>query len=451
MNAHTGQHAIGWLTGIGATLLFAAGCAEETDQTPPDSPTTTSSSTGGVETQPRVRFEIASTGLPESGMWKCDPVLVDINGDGALDLAAIPRLGDGPKVWLNDGNGGWTPSHDGLDPGDTSCGGGVGFGDFNEDGHLDLAAGDHCHGIFVYLGDGAGKWTMVVEAMYPEDLVVNPGKVNQYVGAEDIAVGDVDGDGHLDLVTGGSDESGINVYLGDGTGRTFTRQRNTIPTTGWANRVVLEDVTGDGHLDLIASYAEGPRVWHNDGSGKWTLASVGLPSPMMLGLYTGVGVGDVNGDERPDIALANWVDGPEVYLQQEDGSWQKSPDIFPEMLGGAMGLALGDVNRDGNLDIVTAGRLAPEGGYVRGVFCLLGDGAGGWTWEENSELPSTGLSATAGVTIGDVNGDGVNDVVAASGLLVETVPGRTEPILPHRVLVWRSQVTHTDAAAHAGN
>jgi hypothetical protein len=83
----------------------------------------------------------------------------DVNKDGFLDLAAMPRLENGPRVWLGNGKGQWADSSSGLfrrHP--SSCGGGLSFDDINRDGHLDMAAADHCQGLFVYLGDGAGRW-----------------------------------------------------------------------------------------------------------------------------------------------------------------------------------------------------------------------------------------------------------------------------------------------------
>ena len=213
-----------------------------------------------------------------------------------------------------------------------------------------------------------------------------------------------------------------------------------MPTDGWGNRVMLTDINADGVPDLVAAHSAGPRVWLGDGSGGWIPASDGLPTPMLHGLYRGTAVGDVNEDGRLDIATANWVDGPEVYLQQLDGSWLKTPDVFPESVGGAVGLALGDADRDGHLDIVVSGRLTQDVGFVYGVFFLHGDGRGGWRYVENSGLPRTGLAFTWGVTFGDVNGDGVLDLAAGSGGIVATDPRTTKPAIPTRLLVWCSEV-----------
>ena len=385
------------------------------------------------------RFALCSEGLPTEGMWKCDPILADFNADGLLDLAALPRLGRGPRVWLHGPSRTWRESSAGLAYEKRSCGGGLAAADVNNDGRLDLVVADHCQGVFVYLGDGAGRWTGVARSMHPP--AVRPGDTGFEIrlGAEDVAVGDVNGDGFTDIVAAASDEGGLNVYLSDGGGQSWVWTEADLPHEGWANRVALADLNADGTPDLVACMGVGPRVWLGDGNGGWREASEGLPSPMMHGLYHGVSVGDLNEDGRTDLAVANWVDGPEVYFQTSDTSWHKAPDVFSEMRGGAQGLDLGDLDGDGHLDMVVSGRLTLDGGLVRGVFAIYGDGNGGWRFDPASGLPTTGFAGMAGVAVADVDADHLADIAVASGLIVETAPGPTEPIIPQRLLLWCGQ------------
>ncbi|HNQ23736.1 MAG TPA: VCBS repeat-containing protein [Phycisphaerae bacterium] len=387
---------------------------------------------------PPAAYTLCAKGLPTTGMWKCDPVFVDANLDGHVDLAAMARLGDGPHLWLGDGTGTWEKWDAALASRFPSCGGGLSFVDVNHDGHLDFAVADHCRGVFVYLGDGQGHWEAVTAGLCPPGVDPEDPMGQMHLGAEDLATGDVNGDGCIDIVACASDEGGINVYLGDGSGRNWTHTPGALPATGWANRVLLADMNGDGALDVVSSYADGPRVWHNDGHGKWTPAAFGLPSPSLRGIYTGIDVADVNHDGRPDIAVANWVDGPEVYFQQADQAWTKADDVFPELIGGAVGLALGDLDGDGNVDIVVSGRMTLDPGHVRGVFALFGDGQGHWKFAPNTGLPTTGLAFTAGVSVGDIDGDGVLDIAAGSGLKVEdTGLPEDKAVIEQRLIVWR--------------
>lgn len=406
-----------------------AGAESSSAQIPPPS---------SVPAAPSVRFQLSTTGLPEKGMWKCDPVFADVNGDGHLDLAAHPRKGNGAHVWLGDGKGGWTQSSDGLEINST-CGGGMAFWDINKDGHLDLAVADHCKGGFVFLGDGKGGWRKVASQIFPLEIVKGM-QADDYTGAEDIDFGDINGDGHVDMVMGATDKGGVAIYYGDSTGSNWKYQKTPMPTERVCNRVRLIDINDDGNLDLVATYLEGPRVWLGDGKGGWKDGSQGLPTPFMGGLYRGQAIADINKDGRKDLIVANWIDGPEIYFQQADGSWLKSPDVFPQMTGGAIGLDVGDVTGDGNLDIVVSGRKNRDDvGYVYGLFFLEGDGTGKFRWVEDSGLPHEGLSFTWGVTLADINKDGVLDFAAGSGGVVATDPNRNEPTIAPRVLVYLGQ------------
>lgn len=384
---------------------------------------------------PRARFKLCSDGLPADGMWKCDPHFVDLNKDGKIDLAAIQRLGRGPRTWTGNGSGTWAEKSAGLETGMPSCGGGIVAGDLNEDGILDLAVADHCQGVFTYLGSADGSWTMVTKAMYPKVLMSADDLVGDYLGAEDIDVADVNGDGHLDLVVMSNDAAGINLYHGDGTGGGWERAGVGLPSEGAGNRVMFVDLNNDGHQDVLAAHCDGPRVYFGNGKGIFSDGSTGLPSPRIGCLYRGTAVADVNNDGLLDIASANWVNGPEVYLQQADGSWKQTADVFPNMMGGAVGLDLGDLNGDGIVDMAVTGRIENEVGMVYGIFVLYGDGER-WYHDSTTNLPGHGLKFTWGVTISDMNGDGKADLAVGSGGHVASSAVHNTQVLNQHLMVW---------------
>lgn len=412
---------------------------------------------------PLLSYRLAVEGLPPKAplpIWKSTPVFADVNGDGFVDLAVMSRLGEGTQVWLGNGKGRWQDSSKGLGPAE-SCGGGVAAGDINKDGALDLAVADHCHGVFVYLGDGKGHWTAATEDLNPkisQQLDVSKEGENTFTGAEDLALGDVNEDGFLDLVAVASDEGGVTVYLGDGSGKSWREAEATgLPSAenpepgdlengGWANQVRLQDVDGDGHLDVVASYYSGPRVWRGNGKGQWQDYSEGLPRPMMGGLFRGLALGDVNKDGRLDLAVANTINGPEVFLQTKQGSWQRTPDVMPAMQGGAESVDLGDLDQDGHLDLVVGGRLETKGtGY--GLFILRGDGKDGWSEPQGTGLPATGLPFTWGITVADVNGDSWLDFAVGTGGAADGSknPLKDEEALPP-VHVWLNQASQSQAS-----
>ena len=252
-------------------------------------------------------------------------------------------------------------------------------------------------------------------------------------------------DGFPDIVAGAADMGGLAVYYGDGTGLNWREEieADGLPSVqdpepddeeqgGFAYRVLLRDMNKDGHLDVVASYYKGPRVWLGDGKGRFRPSSQGLPSPSMGGLYRGIDVGDVNEDGLPDLVAENMVNGAEICVQRGDGSWRLLPDPLPDVRG-AYGVALGDLDRDGHLDLIVTGRTRRDNGNIYGLFVCRGDGKGKFTPVENSGLPTEGLSVTWGIAVGDVNKDGLPDFAVGTG---GVVPGGRKagspPMMPPR-------------------
>lgn len=367
----------------------------------------------------KITYVEARNGLPKGKIWKSQVAYGDIDGDGFHDLGTVSRLADGPYVWRSDGKGNWTSASDGL-PRETFCGGGMSFGDANNDGKTDVAIADHCKGVYVYLGDGAGKWTNA-SAGLPS------------AGAEDIAAGDFNGDGCLDVAIVSTSESGVRAFRGNCKG-VWTESSTGLAHEEWGNGIVMADVDGDGKLDIVAAYSAGPRVWVGDGKGNWTEASEGLPAPEIHGLYWGIAVGDVNNDGKLDIASGAAVPGAEVFIQErgEHGiRWRRANEGIVPM--NALGVAIGDLDKDGNADLVVAGKTnLEEIGGVYGIFPFFGDGKGNWTLRLDTGLPNNGRERTWGVALPDIDGDGVLDVAAAFGDVLSP-SWRSGPKVPEHV------------------
>ena len=129
------------------------------------------------------------------------------------------------------------------------------LGDLNGDGKLDLALANHdSYGVMLLFGDGEGGF-----ALAPNSPIVM--KDGQHPHTHGLDAGDLNGDGKLDLVTVNSNpDNDVSVALGDGRGG-FTRAAGSPFAVGPSPYPgALGDLNGDGHLDIIATSTDRGRT-----------------------------------------------------------------------------------------------------------------------------------------------------------------------------------------------
>jgi hypothetical protein len=330
-----------------------------------------------------------------SGAEPAQIVTADFNRDGNLDLAIADTLRGGVAVLLGNGDGTFQPAIR-LNVSNPYA---LAVADVNGDGIPDLlvqqwgATGD----LFVYLGNGDG--TFHVKVRYP---------VLAYPIA--LAVADLNGDGKLDIVVANSNqaqknEGYVTILFGNGDG-TFTRRAHySAGRTPYG--VAVGDLNGDGHPDIVVANDNSSNV--SDVNTLYVLLNNGDGTFHQAGMYqTGlesinVSIADLNGDHKPDLVVASaFNQGIAVLLGNGDGSFTVPVFYSTSALGAApYATVVADFNLDGIPDIATIL-------YDGGVALLYGNGDG--TFQSAVHAVSGGTGGGRSLVTGDFNHDGAPDI-----------------------------------------
>ncbi|MFN2196611.1 MAG: fibronectin type III domain-containing protein [Anaerolineales bacterium] len=201
---------------------------------------------------------------------------------------------------MNDGHGFFISSGQSLDGG---AGLDVGLGDLDGDGDLDafVANGDPLRGRGapneIWLNDGHAFFN-------------NSGQDLGNAISQAVTLGDLDGDGDLDVFVANGGEGVLDgqpdeIWINDGSG-IFTNSGQRLGSQS-SYGAALGDVYQDGLIDIfVAGYHDGNRVWLNDGRGNFTLSSPGFG----IENSTDVALGDIDGDGDLDALVANALSMP---------------------------------------------------------------------------------------------------------------------------------------------
>jgi hypothetical protein len=226
--------------------------------------------------------------------------LGDLDGDGDLDAFVAEANLSPNTVWLNNGSEGFTDSGQRL--GAEACSKAVALGDLNGDGHLDA---------FVAMGAGAVNEVFLNDGHGNFSLIPQPAFVGHDYTSQDVALGDVDGDGDLDAFVVNGWGVPDKVWLNNGSG-VFSDSGQSLGGFECSQGVALGDINRDGHLDAFVARAGGsPNLLYlNDGSGKFYLAQ-----SMGASYSHAVALADLDGDGDLDAFVVNASGDPnEVWL-----------------------------------------------------------------------------------------------------------------------------------------
>jgi hypothetical protein len=274
----------------------------------------------------------------------------DLNGDRKADLAIAnvgteEKAGTTVSLLLNKGNGSFEAKRDfQAGPAPRS----VAIGDLNGDGKPDLATANElgkAGTVSVLLNTGDGTFAPTHDYATGAD-------------AYTVAIGDLNGDGKLDLAV--ADGAGVAVLLDSGDGSFPTPHH--YETGGFAISVALGDLNGDGKRDLAVGHIATPgrsvSVLVNRGDGSFSPRR-----PYDAGAAYSVAMGDLNGDRRPDLVATDSLDSPDascgagngtavfVLVNRDDKRFARlSYDTGCDPVS----VAIGDFNADRKRDIATA-------------------------------------------------------------------------------------------------
>lgn len=263
--------------------------------------------------------------------------------------------------------------------------------DIDLDGKNDVA--------YCSYGTGAVYWSRNMNGLgttWSQNLV---GNLSQ---AQFVAVADVNNDGLRDIAASSANLNSVVVFRNNGGGGSWSAPV-TVASNFDARQIMGSDIDGDGNQDIVGvSYESGDVVWwRNSGSGtSWTINYI---DGALMGGYA-CAVGDMNNDGHPDVAAVSLSTGRVVaYFSQNPYGYSWAMHEVGTFTG-ARAVDLADVNDDGKLDIVVGS--GSGNGSLRWYNHVSGS-----TWNMNSvEGTAPGLRS---IEVADLDGDGSPDIVVA--------------------------------------
>ncbi len=292
----------------------------------------------------------------------------------------------------------------------------IAIGDLNGDGNADIvSAGFSGTGPFqgyvtVILGNGDGSFQAATSY------------TSESQASYDVDLGDLNGDGFLDIVTGGRSavpNGFATVRLGRGDG-TFGAATSYTTQGGTTYGIALGDFNNDDILDMASAGIGGDRLAIRLGAGDGTFgdqAAIGASSNSSFGLD----FGDINNDGNLDLIrpLSTPTVNIEISFGRGDGTFD-SPLILIGEVQDQREAVLADINNDGNLDVLGLGLNFDFSAVAFRAYLGHGDGTFESTTVSSFSLGTTDFDK---IVTADLNGDGILDLSISGSSTIASYVG----------------------------
>lgn len=334
----------------------------------------------------------------------------DFDNDGYPDLFVANAVGSTNRLYHNNGNGSFTRILTGKivnELADSDC---PVWGDYDNDGDLDLLVTNYDPPRdFFYRNDGNGNFTKITQGAWVTDSGAG-------VGA---TWGDYDNDGFLDLFVANSQDQNNFLYRNNGDG-TMTKTTNRPVTTsgGMSHGCTWADYDGDGDLDLFVAggHDQNERQFRNDGNGVFARITMGAPVTAG-GDDNGVAFADYDNDGDLDLLVTGFrSSGNRLYRNEgTDGFVGVTEGPLAATRGASQNPAWGDYDNDGHLDLFIANSCERDASNGESNFLFHNEGDGTFTRvTEGAVVSDRGRSW--GCAWADYDNDGDLDLFVANGL-----------------------------------